>query len=141
MKPNELKEVLEKYRKIQREITSIEQTIARLQKHIDTVSGIAFSGMPRSGKTIDIVADAICRLDKAIEHYRSKMIAYTDQLMECEYLISLCGNEDGRTILREHYINGIKFKDIPIPTNVSPETMWRYYRNAVKEICCKVDSE
>lgn len=141
MRPEELKTILKKFKSVKNEVASIQQTLQRLREQVESVRSAISDGLPRSGKTIDIVADAVCRLDKAIEHYRNKMAIYTDQLMECEYLISLCGNEDGRTILREHYINGIEFKDIPILINVSPETMWRYYRNAVKEICCKVDSE
>lgn len=141
MKPKELKLILRDFTKIKSEVASIQQTLNRLREQVESVRSAASNGLPRSGKIIDVVADAVCRLEKAMEHYRDKMTIYTDQLMECEYLISLCSDQDGRTILREHYINGIKFENIPILINVSPETMWRYYRRAIKEICDKVDSE
>lgn len=141
MKPEELKTILRNFKSIKNEVASIQQTLQRLREQVESIRSAASDGLPRSGKTIDIVADAVCRIEKAIEHYRNKMITYTDQLMECEYLISLCSKEDGRTILREHYINEIRFEEIPILINVSSETMWRYYRDAVKEICRKIDSE
>ena len=141
MKPKELKLILRNFTKIKNEVASMQRKLNQLREQVESVRSAASSGLPRSGKIIDVVADAVCRIEKAIEHYRDKMTVYIDQMMECEYLISLCSDQGGRTIFREHYINGIKFENIPILINVSPETMWRYYRKAIREICNKVDSE
>lgn len=137
MKPEELKKILGKFKKIQGEVASLRRAITRLRAQVETVHSTASDGLPRSGKTIDIVADAVCRLDNAIERYRNKIIALINELMECEYLISLCSDQDGRTILREHYINGIDFDEIPRLIYKSERAMWRCYKNAIKEICEK----
>lgn len=72
--------------------------------------------------------------------YAERLTTLAAEVRKSESLIDLCSAEIGRVILRERYINGIAFENIPDLYNISAGTMWRAYRRAVKEICEKAKS-
>lgn len=82
-------------------------------------------------------------VERLKNEYAERLTKLAAEVRKSESLIDLCSVEIGRVILRERYINGVAFEDIPDLYNISAGTMWRAYRRAVKEICekAKVDSE
>lgn len=124
-----LKKRLRACREMRAEIISIENNLNEIKRQTTTLQRLEMS----------VPAD----VERLKNEYAERLTKLAAEVRKSESLIDLCSVEIGRVILRERYINGVAFEDIPDLYNISAGTMWRAYRRAVKEICekAKVDSE
>ncbi len=121
-----MKKRLRACREIRSEIISIEKTLNDLKRQTTTLQRLEIPP-----------PHEVERLKK---DYTERITSLALEVRKSENLIDLCSDEIGKMILRERYVNGIAFEDIPDLHNISAGTMWRAYRRAVKEICEKSES-
>lgn len=81
-------------------------------KSIPDVSGMNYSGMPRSTGVSDPTFNLVLKKEKLIERLNIKIGQYLDELMRIENIIDGIDDIEVRTIARMRFIQNMKWEDI-----------------------------
>lgn len=132
------KEELMEYRKINIELTQLEEHIARLESAIKSPKGQIITDMPKGGQATGM-EDKIIKL---IEYRDSRDLLW-DKLIakqqKINNIIDSIPDSTQRTILRYRYILGLKWSDICLKTSYDERQIFRIHKKAIENISAKKD--
>lgn len=105
------KDELKNYRHIKLEIQSIQDEIEQLENQVQAVGAVTISDMPKGGLQSDFT-DVIAEIDELTSTLYIKMAQLTVMQKKIENVIDKLDNPRDKTIIRQYYINGMKWEDI-----------------------------
>lgn len=130
----EVKQQLRQYLKISAECDSLSKRIKGKRNDLVYLQAVVTDSTPRNGGTSHSLESIIERIDILERRYQKRLDDCQKAKQRVQELISLAPEGYYRDILELHYIDGIKFDDIPEMLFISRATMWRYYNAAIKKI-------
>lgn len=134
MQPSELKHKLCVYRKIRTEADLLKKRLATKRQEADGLKAVLINDVPKGTELASSVEKAVENIEATMSYYIARINALEDREVETLKLIELIDNSDGRSIIFLHYIEGVKFEDIPGMLYISERAMWRAYNEAVKKL-------
>lgn len=135
MTVNEVKERLRQYRRMCRECRSLERQIKCKRRDMENLRAVKSDALP--GGRENSLESAVERIDALERRYNDKRLVRDAARMSVEALIAQVEDEAGRDILELHYLDGVRFEDIPEKLYVSERTMWRIYERTILQISKK----
>ena len=139
MTVEDVKARLRRYNALCRECRSLARQIRCRRRDMEGLRAVKTDALP--GSRDNSLESAVERIDALERRYREKLMVRDAARLNVETLIASAEDETGRDILTLHYLDGIRFEDIPERLFISSATMWRRYDRAIREIARKNDSE
>lgn len=139
MTVEDVKARLRRYNALCRECRSLTRQIRCKRRDMEGLRAVKTDALP--GGRGNSLESAVERIDTLERRYRDKLMVRDAARRSVEALIASAEDETGRDILTLHYLDGIRFEDIPERLFLSPATMWRRYNRTIQEIARKNDSE
>lgn len=135
MTVEEVKARLRRYNDLRHECRRLARRIQSKRRDMEGLRAVKTDALP--GGRGSSLESAVERIDALERRYRDKLLIRDAARLSAEALIALAEDETGRDILELHYIDGVRFEDIPEKLFISSATMWRRYNQAIQEIAKK----
>lgn len=136
MTKDELKMLLKNYAVLRDDCIRLRRTVEEKKKDILFLRGVVTDGQfVRGGDVSDGVERAVELIDGLIGLYTERIIQLEETQRQVLTLLDAVEDAIGRRILHAHYIEGVKFADIPNMLCISERSVWNYYSKALDEIC------
>ena len=135
MTVEEVKARLRRYNDLRHECRRLARRIQSKRRDMEGLRAVKTDALP--GGRGNSLESAVERIDALERRYRDKLLIRDAAQLSAEALIALAEDETGRDILELHYIDGVRFEDIPEKLFISSATMWRRYNQAIQEIAKK----
>ena len=107
-----VKEYLQKYRNIQREIDDIDRRMAQLRLKYAAPSAINYSDMPKAHNTEHDLSDYIVKMDELTDYMISKYTRLRGIEVDIYKRVDRMDNQKERELLRYRYIDGMTWAAI-----------------------------
>lgn len=135
MTVEEVKARLRRYNDLRHECRRLARRIQSKRRDMEGLRAVKTDALPGGrGNSLEATIEKIDALER---RYRDKLLIRDAARLSAEALIALAEDETGRDILELHYIDGVRFEDIPEKLFISSATMWRRYNQAIQEIAKK----
>lgn len=135
MTVEEVKARLRRYNDLRHECRRLARRIQSKRRDMEGLRAVKTDALP--GGKGNSLESAVERIDALERRYRDKLLIRDAARLSAEALIALAQDETGRDILELHYIDGVRFEDIPEKLFISERTMWRIYERTVRQIAEK----
>ena len=135
----EVKSRLRRYNELCRECRKVRHEIARRRADMTSPRAVKADALPGGrGNSLEAAIEKIDALEHRLRRLESDAVTARHN---AEALITLADDPDGSAILRLHYIDGVRFEDVPERLYISPATMWRRYNQTIKIISEKLKND
>lgn len=136
MTKDELKALLKEYAALREDCVRLRRTVEEKRADMLFLRGVVTDGQFVHGSDVsDRVERAVELMDGLIRFYTDKIIEREARQQRLLTLLELTDNPIGHRILYAHYIEGVKFSDIPDMLCMSERSVWNYYSKALDDIC------
>lgn len=128
------KDELKQYRNIRAEICSIQDEIKELKNQVQTIKAVTISDMPKGGLQEDFT-DIIAKIDELTRLLYIKMAQLVTIQKRIENIIEKIENPRDKIIMRQYYINGMKWEDIAVSVGLKNiRHIFRIHRKILQKI-------
>lgn len=136
MTVEEVKARLRRYNNLRRECRKLRLEIERRHADMAAPRAVKTDVVPGGrGNSLEAAIEKIDALERRLHCLEREAEAAR---ADAETLIELVDSRDGYNILRLHYLDGVRFEEIPDRLPVSYRTMYRRYKDAIREISEKL---
>lgn len=126
------KKDLQRFRKLQIELESIDEQIKRLDAKIKKATS-SFGMSPRGGKSADN-EDRIIKMIKLKEDYEIRGGKIIAEQMEIEKGLDNLSDPVEKAVLRYRYIDNMDWEDVAIMIKYSKPATYNFHKSALKNI-------
>ena len=135
MTMEEVKARLRRGNELRRECRKLQKNIRARRVNMTAPHAVKTDALPGGkGNSLEAAVEKIDALERRLHCLEREAEAAR---ADAETLIELVDCRDGYDILRLHYLDGVRFEEIPDRLPMSSATMWRLYGKALREITKK----
>ena len=135
MTMEEVKARLRRGNELRRECRKLQKNIRARRVNMTAPHAVKTDALPGGkGNSLEAAVEKIDALERRLHCLEREAEAAR---ADAETLIELVDCRDGYDILRLHYLDGVRFEEIPDRLPMSAATMWRLYGKALREITKK----
>lgn len=136
MTMEEVKARLRRGNELRRECRKLQKNIRARRVNMTAPRAVKTDALPGGkGNSLEAAIEKIDALERRLHCLEREAEAAR---ADAETLIELVDCRDGYDILRLHYLDGVRFEEIPDRLPVSYRTMYRRYKDAIREISEKL---
>lgn len=128
-----VKDYLSSYLAMQREITDLEQRLAKLEEQSVSLHSPLYSALPKSAGTHDI-SDILQEIDELEQTYRLSLLKARVQCARIEHLILSLSSPRQKQVLRARYIDGLSWGEVSQSFMISESILYSIHKKAISEL-------
>lgn len=134
MTEKEIKERLQKHLAIQHSCEVMREHIQSKCDEIERLKATIRCYAKGDRKTLSNIDLAIEQINRSIDRYSKQIMKLEESEQEILQMLERVENANARSVIILHFIDSVRFEDIPDKLSISLRTVWSLYKKAIHQM-------